>query len=99
MRIANEVTPLEFMKEGIWWTSLHEVLTKSIYHLLSEKCGVVNSPVRKAHSSPQQRAETAVKENEAVKERLQRCKKDNAPTDVIDDLAEQYHINMSDKIT
>ena len=47
MRIAYEVTPKVFEARSLEEKS--EVLTKGIYHLLSEKCGVVNSPGRKSH--------------------------------------------------
>ena len=45
MRITNEVTPLASDARSL--KAMSEVLTKGIYHLQNEKCGVLNAPVRR----------------------------------------------------
>ena len=92
MRIANEVTLRVFEARSLKDKS--EVLTKGIYHLLSEKCGVVNSPASKAHAhqSPHNRElKQLSKKKKQLKRAFRDAKKDNAPKDVMADLAKQYH--------
>lgn len=80
------------MKQGAWKTS--EVLTKGIYPLLSEKCGVVNSPASKAHAhqSPHNRElKQLSKKKKQLKRAFREAKKDSAPKDIMADLAKQYY--------
>jgi len=80
------------LKQGAWKTS--EVLTKGIYPLLSEKCGVVNSPASKAHAhqSPHNRElKQLSKKKKQLKRAFREAKKDSAPKDIMADLAKQYY--------
>ena len=91
-RIASEVTPRVFEARSLEEKS--EALTSGIYHLMSEKCGTLTPQGRKArsHQSPHNRELKEVAESKKqLKRAFRKAKKDNAPKEVIADLANKYH--------